>query len=186
MNGWIQHGYCIRFAGPSHCGKTSMLCKLLASKEQHPCPPKRVMWVSGSGAPNESIESKIKTIYTASQFFLSSAWKYFRDGARIRLLGFVTRSHNCAYQVYFNNKVDCHWIRVLGDQLTSNYKQFASMFKEAMKCPMIPCYVIIVKPRCQWIIYRKCLYSHRTRPTYFMVPHIWKTAHLRSKDFDNE
>ena len=70
MNGRIQHGYCIQFAGPSQCGKTSTLCKLLASKEYfYPCPPKRVMWVSGSGAPNESIESKIKTIYLASQFF---------------------------------------------------------------------------------------------------------------------
>ena len=27
------------------------------------------MWVSGSGAPNESIESKFKTIYCVSQFF---------------------------------------------------------------------------------------------------------------------
>ena len=47
----------------------------------------------------------------------------------------VTRSRNCAYQVYFNNKADCRWIRVLGDQLTGNYKQFASMFKEATKRP---------------------------------------------------
>ena len=70
MNGRIQHGYCIWFAGPSQCGKTSTLCKLLVSKEYfYPRPPKQVMWVSGSGAPNGSIESKIKTIYPESQFF---------------------------------------------------------------------------------------------------------------------
>ena len=34
----------------------------------------------------------------------------------------VTRSRNCAYQVYFNNKADWRWIHVLGDQLTGNYK----------------------------------------------------------------
>ena len=178
MNGRIQHGYCIRFAGPSQCGKTSTLCKLLASKEYfYPCPPKRVMWVSGSGAPNESIESKIKTIYPASQFFyqvpenisemvqeydfwvfddMASELKnntcftnfftktahhknclmaYLTQNAYERGGECVTRSRNCAYQVYFNNKADCRWVRVLGDQLTGNYKQFACMFKEATKHP---------------------------------------------------
>ena len=47
----------------------------------------------------------------------------------------VTRSRNCVYQVYFDNKADCRWIRVLGDQLTGNYKQFAHVFKEATKRP---------------------------------------------------
>ena len=69
MNGQIQHGCCIWFAGPSQCGKTSTLCKLLSQEYFYPCPPKRDMWVSGSGAPNESIESKIKTIHPESQFF---------------------------------------------------------------------------------------------------------------------
>ena len=61
MNERIQHGYCIRLAGPSQREKTSMLCKLLASKEYiFPCPPERVMWVSGSGAADESVKNKTK------------------------------------------------------------------------------------------------------------------------------
>ena len=59
MNGRIR---------PSQCGKTSTLCRLLTSKEYfYPCPPKRVMWVSGSGVQGENIENKI--MYPASQFF---------------------------------------------------------------------------------------------------------------------
>ena len=33
MNGRFQFGHAMRLAGPSQCGKTSTLCKLLASKE---------------------------------------------------------------------------------------------------------------------------------------------------------
>ena len=73
MNEWIQHGYCIRFAGPSQCGKTSALCNLSASKEYSFLAHKRVMWVSDPGAPAESFESKIKNVYPASQFFYQVA-----------------------------------------------------------------------------------------------------------------
>ena len=206
MDARIQHGYCIWFAGPSQCGKTSTLCKLLASKEYfYSCPPKRVMWVSGSGAPNESIESKIfyqvhenisemvqeydfwvfddmaselknNTCFTI--FFTKTAhhknclMAYLTQNAYELGVDSVTRSRNFAYQVHFNNKADCHWIRVLGDQLTGNYKQFASMFKEATKCPYdsLLCDSCTTTPAYEQFIGNAFTVTEQD-PTYFMVPH---------------
>lgn len=52
------------------CGKTVTLCKLLANKRFFkPCPPSRVLWVSGSGTVDKNVESFIKQHYPDSQFF---------------------------------------------------------------------------------------------------------------------
>ena len=85
---------------------------------------------------------------------------------------YVTRSHNCAYQVYFNNKVDCRWVHVLGDQLTSNYKQFACMFKEATKHPYdcLLCDNRETTPAYEQFI-GNAFTATEQDPTYFMVPH---------------
>ena len=98
----------------------------------------------------------------------------------------MARSCNCAYHVYFNNKVDCHWICVLGDQLTGNYKQFASMFKEATKRPYdsLLCDNRATTPANEQFI-ANAFTATEQEPTYFLVPHKWMTIHMRSKDFDN-
>ena len=49
----------------------------------------------------------------------------------------ATRTRNCAYQVYFSNKADVRWIRVLGDQLIGNHKLFARMFQTATARPYL-------------------------------------------------
>ena len=84
----------------------------------------------------------------------------------------VTRSRNCTYQVFFNNKVDCHWIRVLGDQLTGNYKQFASMFKEATKHPYdsLLCDNRATTPANEQFIGNAFTVTEQD-PIYFLVPH---------------
>ena len=215
MNGRIQHGYSIKFEGPSQCGKTSTLCRLLTSKEYfYPCPPKRVMWMSGSGVQDENIEKKIKIMYPASQFFyqvpediskmvqehdfwvfddLASELKnntcftnFFTKTAHHKncLMAYltqnayepgsdgVTRSHNCANQVYFKNKADCRWIRVLGDQLTGNYKQFANMFKEATKrtYDSLLCDNRATTPSNEQFI-GNAFTGAEQDPTYFLIPH---------------
>ena len=215
MNGRFQHGYCIRFAGPSQCGKTFTLCKLLASKEYFcPCPPKRVMWVSGSGEINKTIENKVLQLYPLSQFFyhvpeeipamvreydfwvfddMASELKnnmgftnfftktahhknclmaYLTQNAYEPGLDSVTRSRNCMYQVYFNNKADCRWIRVLGDQLTGNHKQFANMFKESTKRPYdcLLCDNRTTTPPIEQFI-GNAFTATEDDPTYFLVPH---------------
>jgi hypothetical protein len=43
----------------------------------------------------------------------------------------VTRTRNCAYQIYFNNKADGRWINVVGQQLTGNANEFRQMFESA-------------------------------------------------------
>ena len=84
----------------------------------------------------------------------------------------VTRPHNCAYQVYFNNKANCCWICVLGDQLTSNYKQFANMFKEATKCTYdsLSCDNCATTPSNERFIGNAFIGTEQD-PTYFLVPH---------------
>ena len=70
MEGRFCYGFCIRFAGSSNCGKTWTLLKLLQLKDHFsPCPPKRVMWVSGSGVQNDHVENTVKELYPNSQFF---------------------------------------------------------------------------------------------------------------------
>ena len=70
MDGRFEFRNCVRFAGPSMCGKTVTLCKLLANKKYFkPNAPKRVMWVSGSDTVDEKIEELIKSHYPDSQFF---------------------------------------------------------------------------------------------------------------------
>ena len=84
----------------------------------------------------------------------------------------VTRSRDCAYQVYFNNKANCCWICVLGDQLTGNYKQFACMFKENTKHP----YDSLLCDNCDTMPANKQFIGNaftatEQDPTYFMVSH---------------
>ena len=98
----------------------------------------------------DDMASELKNNTCFTNFFTKTAhhknclMAYLTQNAYEAGVDRVTRSHNCAYQVYFNNKVDCHWIRVLGDQLTSN---LPVCLKKPRNTPMIPCYVIIVKPR---------------------------------------
>ena len=180
MEGRFQFGYCIRMAGPSQCGKTSSLCKLLESKSFfYPCPPKRIMWVTGSRTKDEKLEAKITRLYPNSQFFydvskdddfsdmveefdlwvfddLSSEFKknssftnfftkiahhknclmvYLTQNAYEDGPDATTRARNCAYQIFFSNKSDQRFIRVLGDQLINDAKTFSRMFDKATKRP---------------------------------------------------
>ena len=178
MDHRFHFGHCIRIAGPSQCGKTSTLLKLLESKSYFfPCPPKRIMWVSGSGVCNHKLTSKILSCYPASQLFYtlpqdldeqvrefdfwvfddlsselrknSSFTNFFTKTAHHKncIMAYLTqnayeqgpdattRTRNCAYQIYFNNKADVRWIRVLGDQLLGNHRQFASLFHKATAEP---------------------------------------------------
>jgi hypothetical protein len=45
----------------------------------------------------------------------------------------VTRTRNCAYQVYFNNNADMRWIGDVGQQLLGNSRLFGDMFQSVMK-----------------------------------------------------
>lgn len=72
MDGRLEFGRCMRICGPSGCGKTSALCKLLIRAENFfPCPPKRVMWVSGSGSRDLKVEKLIKSHYSNAQFIFN-------------------------------------------------------------------------------------------------------------------
>jgi hypothetical protein len=41
----------------------------------------------------------------------------------------VTRTRNCAYQIYFKNNADVRWIGNVGQQLLGNSKLFEEMFQ---------------------------------------------------------
>lgn len=215
MNERFHYGHCIRFAGPSQCGKTSTLCKLLASKHYfYPCPPNRVMWVSGSGCRDERLEDLIYKNYPNSEFFYHvpedisnrveerDFWVFDDMASELRNnVGFTnfftktahhkncimayltqnafekgpdaaTRTRNCSYQVFFNNKADLRWIRVLGDQLLGNHKQFASIFREATQKPF-SCLLVDNRPTTpaneQFIGNAFC--PTEEEPTYFLVPY---------------
>ena len=62
--------------------------------------------------------------------------------------------------------------RVLGDQLTGNYKQFACMFKEAMKHPYdcLLCDNCETTPANEQFI-GNAFTATEQDPAYFMVPH---------------
>lgn len=215
MNGQFHFGRCIRIAGPSQCGKTWTLCKLLENKANFfPHAPRRIVWISGSNVCDENLETKIKAMYPASQFFyhipedissmarefdfwvfddMSSELKnnaeftnFFTKTAHHKncLMAYLTQNaykqgrdaamqtRNCAYQIYFNNKADRRWIRVLGDQLLGNHKQFANLFQKAMQRPY-NCLLLdnqsTTPPHKQFIGNAFC--STDDDPTYFLIPH---------------
>lgn len=69
MDGRFEFGHSIKVAGPTQCGKTVTLCKLLCNKHHFtPCPPKRIMWVVGSKVRDEVTEIKIRSCYPNSKF----------------------------------------------------------------------------------------------------------------------
>ena len=210
MNGRFQFGHAMRLAGPSQCGKTSTLCKLLASKEFFdPHPPKRVMWVSGTR--DEKLEREILQNYPKSQFLYelpqdlnemvqerdfwvfddlsaelqknSAFTNFFTKGCHHNncMLAYLTqnayehgkdsttRTRNCAYQIYFRNKADIRWIRVLGQQLTGCSKKFEAIFNEATKQPFscLLCDNRVTTPANEQFIGN----AFSSEPTYFLVPH---------------
>ena len=216
MLGRFQFGYSIRFAGPSQCGKTHTLVKLLQSKDYfYPCPPRRIMWVTGSGARNEMLENIILELYPDSEFFykmpsneeidekiqkydfwvfddLASELKsnnsftnfftktthhkmcmmaYLTQNAYEQGSDSTTRTRNSHYQIFYNNKMDVRWIRVLGDQLLGNSKQFRSMFCYATPKPF-DCLLIDGRPTTnkseQFI--GNPFNSTEEDPSYFLVP----------------
>jgi uncharacterized protein YneR len=167
MEGRFQFGHCIRLAGPSRCGKTQTLLKLLGNKKSfYPCPPKRVVWVSGSGVVDTNLENAIKALYPMNQFFnevpeeitslvqeydfwvfddLASEFKsnteftnfftkiahhkhcimaYLSQNPYEKGTDTTTRTRNCLYHIYFENKADCRWILTFGDKLLGNVPQF--------------------------------------------------------------
>jgi hypothetical protein len=177
MDGRFEFRNCVRFAGPSMCGKTVTLCKLLANKKYFkPNAPKRVMWVSGSDTVDEKIEELIKSHYPDSQFFYGApncqklrtmvrkhdAWVfddlagelstdrefsafftktahhkecimfYLSQNPFEKSKESVTRTRNCAYQVFFNNNADVRWVAHVGHQLLGNAQLFEEMFQSVM------------------------------------------------------
>ena len=66
MENRFHFGHSILLAGSSQCGKTMTL---MNPKYFYPNPPKRVMWVSGSGVRDHKIENMIATRYPSSKFF---------------------------------------------------------------------------------------------------------------------
>ena len=176
----FRFGYCIRVAGPSQCGKTATLLKLLSNFTLFdPHPPKRVVWVSGSGVIDQQLEEKIKSLYPNSVFiyhvpeqdeliqniqehdfwcfddlaselqnnktFTSFCTKlchhynilmaYLTQNAYEKGSDATTRARNSAYQIYFPNRADVRWERVLGDQLLGNAKCFKQLFHYATQQP---------------------------------------------------
>lgn len=216
MNGRFCYGHCIRLSGPSQCGKTVALCKLLEAKHYfYPAPPKRVMWVSGSGAPSTmKIEEKVRKLYPDSHFFshvpenitelareydfwvfddMASELKsnsdftnfftktahhkhcimaYLSQNAYEQGPDAATRTRNCAYQIYFNNKADCRWIRVLGDQLLGNHKQFQTLFHKAMQneYSCLLCDNRATTPSSEQFI-GNAFDPTEENPTFFLVPY---------------
>jgi hypothetical protein len=176
MNGRFVFGHCIRLSGPSQCGKTITLCKLLGDACYFsPHAPLRVMWVSGSGSRDEKVENMISALYPKSKFFYTvpeseqlvnmvqpfDFWVFDDMAAELKnntaftnfftktahhkncIMAYltqnafeagkdaVTRTRNCAYQIYFKNKGDGRWVNVVGQQLTGNVRQFRAMFDAA-------------------------------------------------------
>ena len=69
MDGRFHFGHCIRISGPSQCGKTCTLQKILCTPSYfYPHPPKTVVWISGSGVRDEKLEEKIRACYPQSEF----------------------------------------------------------------------------------------------------------------------
>jgi hypothetical protein len=177
MDGRFEFKNCVRFAGPSLCGKTVALCKLLTNKQFFkPNAPRRVMWVSGSDSVDDKLEALIRQHYSESQFFYGhpncsklrkmvrkhDAWVfddlagelatdrdftafftktahhmdcimfYLSQNPFEKSKESVTRTRNCAYQVYFNNNSDVRWIANVGKQLLGNVKLFEEMFQSVM------------------------------------------------------
>jgi hypothetical protein len=178
MEGRFQHGFCIKLAGPSNCGKTCTLLKLLEKKHYFtPQPPSRIIWISGSGVRDVEMESKIMSQYPDSEFHYqipddienmarpfdlfvfddlsgelqnnagftncftkvahhkNCIFVYLTQNAFEKGRDATTRTRNCSYQIYFNNKTDVRWVRVLGDQLMGDSKKFTAIFKKAMHGP---------------------------------------------------
>jgi hypothetical protein len=175
MEGRFVYGHSMRMAGPSQCGKTTALCKLLAGKHYfYPHEPRRVMWVSGSGTRDQKVENFVLHHYPNAKFLYTvpekgrldemvrehDLWVFDDLAAELRdnpeftnfftktvhhkncILVYltqnafekgkdaVTRTRNCAYQVYFKNKSDVRWINVVGQQLTENASLFRELFKD--------------------------------------------------------
>jgi len=217
MNGRFCFGQAIRIAGPSQCGKTCTLVKLLASKDYFfPFPPKRVMWVSGSGVRDHKVENEVLKNYPNAQFHYevpsneelnemvqehdfwvfddmaselkknTSFSNFFTKTCHHRncLMAYLTqnayeqgpdattRTRNCGYQIYFPNKADIRWIRVLGQQLTGCSKKFEAMFQEATKKPYdcLLCDNRVTTPAVEQFI-GNAFSAVPEEPAYFMVPH---------------
>ena len=84
----------------------------------------------------------------------------------------VTRSRNSAYQVFFNNKADVRWIRVLGNQLAGNYKHFADMFHKVTSEPY-SCLLVdnrTTTPQIEQFI-GNAFFPTENNPTCFLVLH---------------
>ena len=215
MDGRFHFGFCIRLAGPSQCGKTQTLLKLLGNKKSfYPCPPKRVVWVSGSGVVDTNLENTIKAMYPVNQFFyaipeeitplvqeydfwvfddMASELKsnteftnfftkiahhkncimaYLSQNAYEKGADATTRTRNCLYQIYFENKADCRWIRTLGDQLLGNVPQFKAIFKSATREPFA---CLLCDNRTTTSFQEQFISnpfdSTRENPTGYLVPH---------------
>ena len=211
MEGRFHFGYCIRIAGPSQCGKTVTLVKLLKQKSNfHPCPPKRVMWVTGSPTRDEALENDVLAHYPQSQFFHEiphnfeqliepyDFWVFDDMSAELKnsatftniftktahhcrcIMAYLTqnayepgkdsatRTRNCAYQIFFNNKADIRWIGVLGQQLLNNSKQFANMFHHATREPYS---CLLVDNRTTTPSTEQFIGDAFGETPYFLVPH---------------
>ena len=211
MEGRFHFGYCIRLAGPSQCGKTVTLVKLLKQKSNFfPWPPKRVMWVSDSPMRDETLENEVLTHYPDSQFFHEiphnfeemiepyDFWVFDDMSAELKnntaftniftktahhckcIMAYLTqnayepgkdattRARNCAYQIFFRNKADVRWVRVLGQQLLSNTSQFARMFEYATRDPYT---CLLVDNRATTPSNEQFIGDPFGQVPYFLVPH---------------
>lgn len=218
MEGRFEFKNCVRFAGPSLCGKTVSLCKLLTSKQFFkPNPPGRIMWVTGSDTADKSLEALILKHYPESKFFYGrpdckklrpmvrkhDAWVfddlagelsedrdftmfftktahhkncimfYLSQNPFEKSREAVTRTRNCAYQVYFNNNSDIRWIGVVGKQLVGNSKlfedMFASVMKESYDCLLCDNRATTKKEDGQFIGHP--FTATAENPTCFLIPH---------------
>lgn len=180
MEGIFEFRNSCKISGPSLCGKTVALTKLLTNKKFfYPRPPMRIMWVTGSDAVDEELVNLLMKHYPDSQFFYGKpdcaslrqtvrqydVWVFddlageladdrefsmfftktthhmgcftfyltqnpFDNGREA-----VTRTRNCAYQIFFKNNADIRWEKVVGTQLLNNGPLFQRMLNEALVKP---------------------------------------------------
>ena len=211
MDGRFHFGHCIRVAGPSQCGKTVTLLKLLKRKSNfYPHPPKRIMWITGSPVHDAQLENEILSHYPDSRFFyeiphnlneliqpydfwifddLSGELQNNREFTNFFtktahhcqcLMAYLTqnayepgkdaatRTRNCAYQIFFNNKADVRWVNVLGQQLLGNSKVFSNMFSHATREPYS---CLLVDNRATTPSHEQFIGDAFTENPYFIVPH---------------
>lgn len=101
--------------------------KLLAMVRAHDA------WVFDDLAGELGSDSNFTKFFTKTAHHKNCIMFYLSQNPFEQSKEAVTRTRNCAYQVYFWNKSDIRWLSVVGNQLLGNPKLFVEMFQSVMK-----------------------------------------------------